>query len=72
MAQHMINDIRIGNTRDGYISYAVGEEDWQADGQIAWGDVTGTKLDPDKSERGMREQIDERHTREVYSNVPID
>ena len=47
------------------------DEDWRQEGDEAWDDVTGKKLDPEKVREARKEEIQEYHGHEVYEKRPI-
>ena len=61
----------IKDENDKYICYAVDDEDWIQEGDEAWDDVTGKKLDPHKVREARKEEIYEYHSHEVYEKRPI-
>ena len=53
MVRKCLHDRMIKDENDKYICYAVDDEDWRQEGDEAWDDVTGKKLDPAKGQRSQ-------------------
>ena len=66
MIRKCIHDRMIKDEFDKYICYAVDDDDWRQEGDEAWDDVTGKRLDPDKVREARKEEIQEYHEHEVY------
>ena len=57
--------------KDRYLSYAVDEDDWSEYDDLAWDDVSGTQLDPEKVVEARKDEMSEYKKHKVYVKVPI-